>query len=103
MIKYRINKLPKVNTNGLRGMVDYLIQMFSDVYVLSAFVSAFAASLCWMLALQKLELSKAYPAMSLAPALVFFLSIWLFGESYTHGKLLGLFLIGLGVFITFKF
>lgn len=103
VIKYRINKIAGSPGKSAHEIIQFLIKMFSDFYVISAFASAFVASLCWMLALQKLELSKAYPAMSLAPALVFFLSIWLFSEEYTHGKLIGLLLIGLGVYCTFKF
>ena len=103
IIKFRVDKLRMRYENGFPEVFQFVIKMLTDVYVISGFLAAFAASLFWLMALQKLEVSKAYPAMSLAPALVFFLSIWLFNEDYTHGKLMGLLLIGLGVFLTFKF
>lgn len=86
----------------LKGKMIFLLKLFLDPYIISGFVAALVASVFWMAAMTKLELSKAYPAMSLAPPLVFFLSIYILGESYSHGKLIGLILIGLGVFITVK-
>jgi len=50
----------------------------------------------------KFEITKAYPFMSLAPALVFLFGIALLGEAFTWGKLIGLVLIMVGIFITVK-
>lgn len=68
-------------------------------WVISAFVAAFGASLCWMLALQRLQLSKAYPFMALNFVFVSLLAIPLFGEMMTLNKIVGLSLIVLGLFV----
>ena len=51
----------------------------------------------------KFEISYAYPFMSLAPALVFMIGILFLGENFSIGKLLGLFIIILGIIITVKY
>jgi drug/metabolite transporter (DMT)-like permease len=74
-----------------------------DPYIFSGFVAAFAASLCWMAAMTHFEIAKAYPFMSLAPALVFIIGILFLRETFTMGKLIGLLLILLGIIVTVKY
>ena len=57
----------------------FLLGLLANPWVLSAFAAAFAAALCWMLAMVKLELSHAYPFISLSFVLVLFLA---FGLSF---------------------
>lgn len=68
-------------------------------WVLSAFVAAFGASLCWMLALQRLELSKAYPFMALNFVFVSLLAVPMFGEILTVNRLAGLLIIVVGLIV----
>ena len=56
-----------------------------------------------MAAMTKFEITKAYPFMSLAPALVFVIGIFFLGEAFTIGKVVGLVLIILGTIVTVKF
>uniref|UniRef100_UPI00404740CB EamA family transporter n=1 Tax=Roseivirga sp. TaxID=1964215 RepID=UPI00404740CB len=102
ILKWRILKYGALPVD-FKAKLVFLLKLFLDPYILSGFFAAFLASLFWMAAMTKLEVTKAYPTMSLAPALVFIFGIWLFQEEYTHGKLLGLILIALGVIITVKF
>ena len=74
-----------------------VLQLALRPWVLSAFFAAFLASLCWMLALQKLELGKAYPFMALSFMLVSLAAVPLFDESLTPGKLFGLTLLVIGL------
>jgi multidrug transporter EmrE-like cation transporter len=76
--------------------------LFGDPFIISGFVAAFAASLFWMAAMTKFELSFAYPFMSLAFVLVFLMSVALFGETFTIGKVVGLALIVSGIVVTVK-
>ena len=50
----------------------------------------------------KFELTYAYPFMSLSPALVFIIGIFVLGETFTIGKVLGLLIIMIGIIITVK-
>ena len=56
----------------------FLLRQLAFPLVISSFGSAFLASLTWMAALTRLELSVAYPFMSLAFPLVAILSVPLF-------------------------
>jgi uncharacterized membrane protein len=80
----------------------FILQLLLDPYVLSGFVSAFMASICWMAALTKFELSYAYPFMSLAYVLVFIFSIIFMNETISIFKVIGLVLIILGIIISSK-
>ena len=82
-------------------IVSYMKFLF-DPLIFSGFVSAFIASVFWMLAMTKFELTYAYPFMSLSPALVFIVGIFVLGETFTIGKLLGLLIIMLGIIVTVK-
>ena len=50
----------------------------------------------------KFDITYAYPFMSLSPALVFLIGVFVLGEPFTIGKLVGLVVIIIGIFITVK-
>ncbi len=104
ILKWRILKLGFSLPDT--GIVDKLMALFRLVFapfILSGFLSAFIASLCWMAAMTKFQITEAYPFMSLAPAIVFLLGIWLLGETFTIGKVAGLILIIIGLIVTVKY
>ncbi len=76
-----------------------LLGLLLDPWILSGFAAAFMASLAWMAAVSRLELSHAYPFMSLNFVVVVLLSGWLFAEPVTPLKLAGLALIVTGIVI----
>ncbi|MEN5356182.1 hypothetical protein [Stenotrophomonas sepilia] len=86
-------------SNGLLAKLPSVIQLLLKPWVLSAFVAAFGASLCWMLAVSRLELSKAYPFMALNFILVCVMAVPLFGESFGIAKALGLATVVVGLLI----
>ena len=104
ILKWRIMKLGFTIPDS--GIVDKLMTLFKlviDPFILSGFLSAFIASLCWMAAMTKFQITEAYPFMSLAPAIVFLLGVWLLGETFTIGKVVGLILIIVGLIVTVKY
>lgn len=90
-----VGPLPQV----LGNKILFLLQMFLNVWVISAFLSAFVASVCWMAAMTKFELSHAYPFMSLSFVFVIVLSGLFFHEAVTFPKMLGVLLIMAGVIV----
>lgn len=68
-------------------------------WVISGFVAAFGASICWMAAISKLPLSRAYPFMSINFVLVAIVAAWLFHENLDAHKLTGTFIIVAGVIV----
>ncbi|MBI4921072.1 MAG: EamA family transporter [Devosia nanyangense] len=77
----------------------FLFGLFLDPFVLSGIFAAFLASLAWMAAMTKFELTHAYPFMSLNFVVVLLLSVWLLGEPLTIPKVLGVALIVAGTVV----
>ncbi|HUH18915.1 EamA family transporter [Albibacterium sp.] len=102
VLKWRLNQLGSL-PDGTTDKLKFLGKALLDIYIISGFISAFLASLFWMAAMTKFEITKAYPFMSLSPALVFIIGIYFLGETFTWGKLIGLIFIILGTLITVKF
>ena len=98
IIKWQMGKagpLPYVFSEKL----FFLLQMLFNPWIISALFSAFAASLCWMAAMTKFELSYAYPFMSLSFVFVLVLSGFFFHESITLLKVLGVLFIITGIVV----
>jgi len=99
ILKWRIARygaLPDTFSDALL----FISRLFLDGYILSGFFAAFAASLFWMAAMTKFDVSFAYPFMSAAFALVLFFSVLFFDEPLTFHKLAGLLLIASGIVVT---
>jgi multidrug transporter EmrE-like cation transporter len=80
----------------------FLFRLFLDPFILSGFFAAFIASLFWMAAMTKADLSFAYPIISAGLViLTTTASILLLGESITPFKALGIALIVCGVIVMF--
>ena len=77
----------------------FLVSQLLNPWILSSLVSAFLALIPWMVALTKLELSHAYPFMSLAFVLVLFCSHAFFNEVLTAPKIIGVLFIMIGMAI----
>lgn len=77
----------------------FLLKLFLDPYIISGFLSAFIASLFWMAAMTKFELSHAYPFMSMSFVLVLLFSGVFFNEPITSFKIIGIILVVLGLIV----
>jgi len=99
VIKWRVSTI--VSERGeTQSIMSFALTLLMNPWVLSGFAAAFLASLTWMLAMRKLELSYAYPFMSLNFVLVLLAGAMLFGESVNRAKLAGVALIALGVIVS---
>jgi uncharacterized membrane protein len=102
VLKWRLSGLKVVLPEGIWDKIIYLAKLIFDPFVFSGFASAFIASLFWMAAMTKFEITTAYPFMSIAPALVFVIGVLFLGEAFTLGKVIGLLLIIFGTILTVK-
>lgn len=103
ILKWRLTHLKfSLPDGGIGEKLVSLIKLIFDPFIFSGFVSAFIASLFWMAAMTKFQITEAYPFMSLAPAIVFILGVWLLNETFTWGKVIGLVLIMVGIVVTVK-
>ena len=77
----------------------FVIRLLLNPWVISAFAAAFLASVAWMGAMSKFELSHAYPFMSLNFVIVLLLGAWLFNEPLSMTRIIGVALICLGTIV----
>lgn len=77
-----------------RSILSPLVVSGLFLYVLSSFV--------WFMVLSRVDLSVAYPALSLGYILILATGFFLLGEAITLPKLAGVILICLGVFLIFR-
>ncbi len=77
----------------------FLFRLLLNPWVISAFLAALLASFSWMAAMTKLQLSHAYPFMSITFVLVLVLSGLIFHEPITWPKVVGMGLIIAGIVV----
>ena len=77
----------------------FLGKLLVNPWVVSALAAGLLAVVSWMAAMTKLDLSHAYPFMSLAFVLVLVLCAMVFAEPVTAPKLIGLALITAGIIV----
>lgn len=102
MMKWAIVQLPAIDQLALFSAA--LLSLSLPSLVLCGGLLAYALSmLCWLLALQRLPLSRVYPLLSLSYLLVWVAALWLPGinESFLPGKLVGAVLILAGLLLIF--
>jgi uncharacterized membrane protein len=98
ILKFRIARLGALPA-GTFDKLKFLIGLLFDPGIFSGFFAAFLASLAWMAAMTKFDLSHAYPFMSLNFVVVLLLSGWLLSEPMTLQKAIGVGLIVLGTVV----
>jgi drug/metabolite transporter (DMT)-like permease len=80
--------------------LQYLVTMAMDWRVLSAAGATFLAGVCWLLALQRLDLGYAFPFMALTFVLIPVAANLFLGEPLPMAQFLGLGLVLAGVTIS---
>jgi len=76
-----------------------IVTLLLKPWVISGFAAAFAASLCWMAAISRMPLSKAYPYMAVNFVLVAIMAAWLFQEQLDGYKIAGTLIVIIGVLV----
>jgi len=98
ILKWRVNRAGPLPVELVKKAV-FLLTLLVDPWVVSVIPITLVAGLCWMAAMTKLELSYAYPFMSLAFVLVLILSAVLFHEAVSMPKVLGMVIVLVGLII----
>ena len=91
----------EVNLN-LGNFLSTVIQIFTRPFVILGLVLYAIGTIFWLTALSKVELSFAYPMLSLGYVLILFLSWILLGEKVSLIRFSGIALICLGLFLIVK-
>jgi uncharacterized membrane protein len=79
--------------------VAWFAKLLASPWILSSVIATAGAALAYLLALQRLELSRAYPVMSLSFVLVLVFSVLLFSEALTVPKVAGIAFVLVGLFL----
>jgi len=95
LIKLGLNSLGNVDFS--KGIFSSYITIFCSPHVLLGAFLYSSATLLWLYALSKVDLSFAYPFLALSYVLIILLSIWFLDEHIPFLRWVGVFLICLGV------
>jgi len=79
--------------------IGSIIRTFTNPFVLVGFALVFLASILWLGVISRVELSFAYPMLSLGYVVTVFGSWILFGENVTLTRLAGVFIVITGVYV----
>jgi multidrug transporter EmrE-like cation transporter len=77
----------------------FMWRSLTNIRVVLGFGSAFAASLCWLIAISRTNLSFAYPFMGLSIVLVLTLAPLFFGETVPLTRWVGVLLVCIGIWV----
>lgn len=98
VIKWKMSQVGNLPFSFIEKMT-FLFKQLINPWVITGFMSAFVASLCWMAAMTKFDLSYAYPFIGLSFILIIIFSALLFNEPLTVYKLVGLIFVVSGIII----
>lgn len=98
IVKWQVSRAGALPAS-LGGKVEFLARLATSPWVLSVFVAALLAALCWMAAMTRLDLSRAYPFMGTSFVLVLLLSAVFFEERISVPKVAGVALIVVGLVV----
>jgi len=98
VIKWQVNIAGEMPAE-ISEKLHFLMKLVLNPFVLSGLAAGLVASITWMAAMTKLQLSHAYPFMSLAFVLVIICSSIFFNEPITTPKVIGTALVIFGLAI----
>lgn len=97
-IKWQVLKAGSL-PEALPDKLAFICLLLLNPWIISALAAALLASVFWMAAMTRLQLSHAYPFMSLAFVLILMASGLFFHEAITPLKIAGVALIVLGIIV----
>jgi len=86
----------------LSNFLSTLILILKQPFVLSGIFLYAISTIFWLLALSRVELSYAYPMISIGYVLILIFSWFFLGERFTMMRVFGVLLICAGVFLVLK-
>jgi multidrug transporter EmrE-like cation transporter len=99
MIKWQINSAGALPATTIEKII-HISKLMLNPWILSSFAAAFIASISWMFAMSKVQLSYAYPFLSLTFVLIFIFSVMFFDEPLTWQKVVGLMFVIMGLCVS---
>lgn len=98
VIKHGLNRLGELNWSAATA-ISTMFQVFTNGWVMSGIIACVISLAAWVVALSKLELSVAYPMVSVSYILTAIAGYYIFNESLSPERLAGILLITTGAFL----
>lgn len=84
---------------GMKGLIQNFGEMIANWWLWGALVCYAISILIWMIVLSKVEVSFAYPFLSIGYVVAALVGYYFFGESLSLVRIAGIIVICLGVFL----
>lgn len=84
---------------GATGLIKVWVPILSNLYLWSAMLCYAVSILLWMAVLSKVEVSFAYPFLSIGYVVAAVVGYYFFGESLSLTRIVGILVICIGVFL----
>ena len=98
LLKMGMVRVGKFSFN-ISTLVHQYIKILLNPFVIAGLVGFFISMLIWLYVLSRMELSFAYPFVALNYVLILFASYFLFKETITLHKIIGVVVIIIGVYL----
>ncbi|MCL5957700.1 MAG: EamA family transporter [Chloroflexi bacterium] len=98
LLKYGMNQHGFFGLSA-SGLLPSLVRIFTNPFILAGFALIFSGSIFWLSVISRVELSYAYPMLSLSYVLTVAASWFLFSENVTPIRIGGVLIICLGVYV----
>ena len=97
-IRQGMLKMGKISMN-LNELCNMAVQAISNVYIWAGMLSYAISIFLWMVVLSKVNVSLAYPFLSIGYILTAIIAYFVFNEPITWQKVAGILIICLGVIV----
>jgi len=87
---------------SLASIGEMLLKASTNFYILGGLVCYGVSLILWMMTLSRVDVSFAYPMLSLGLVLTSLAGYWFLGENLTFSRVLGIGLIMIGVYFVSK-
>lgn len=100
IVKRRFNELGAIDLGGFLPVFHYIVQFLKSPIVIIAVIAYFSAPALWFVALNRINLSVAYPVLvGFHILFVFVLAVLFLGEGITAKKIIATLLVLTAVFL----
>jgi multidrug transporter EmrE-like cation transporter len=101
LLKKGMNSIGSI-TLSLNQLPSTLWRMATNPHVFIGLIIYLGGTIFWLAALSRVDLSYAYPFAGLSYVIMLIASKILFDEKISLGRMLGTFVIGIGVFLIYR-
>lgn len=97
LLKLSVRKMGGIDL-GWTNILPAITKIFTNSWIISGVILFVFSMILWLKAISEMELSKAYPTVSLTYLIVFLFSVLFLGEKISAWKLAGMACIIIGIF-----